>query len=158
MTNIYNLFKFLEDKKGKKIPLKFKLIHAPETLTKEDLNVEGDLNLKNTKISSLPDNLKVEGSLNLENTQISSLPDNLKVWGYLSLENTPISSLPDNLTVGGFLDLRYTQITSLPDNLKVGGYLFLKNTPLADKYSKEQIRKMIEEKGGKVKGRIYITY
>jgi len=37
----------------------------------------------------------------------------------------------------------------------VGGSLSLDQTPLADKYSKEQIKKMIEEKGGKVKGAIF---
>ena len=115
MTNIYNLFKFLEDKKGKPIPFEVKLIHAPETLTKEDLNVKGNLNLRDTKISSLP----------------------------------------DNLTVGGYLYLDSTKISSLPDNLTVKGNLYLDQTPLAEKYSKEQIRKMIEEKGGKVEGRIY---
>ena len=156
MTNIYNLFKFLEEKKGKPIPLKLKLIYAPETLTKDELNVEGSLYLYKTKISSLPDNLKVGGFLDLGNTPISSLPDNLKVGGFLSLRDTKISSLPDNLTVGGFLDLRYTQITSLPDNLHVELRIYLKNTPLADKYSKEQIRKMIKEKGGYVKKNIYV--
>jgi len=135
VTNIYNLFKFLEDKKGKKIPFKLKLIHAPETLTKEDLNVKGDLFLRNTKISSLPDNLTVGGFLSLMGTKISSLPDNLTVGGYLSLINTPISSLPDNLTVGGDL--------------------YLDQTPLAKKYSKKQIRQMIEKKGGEVKAEIY---
>ena len=130
MTNIYNLFKFLEDKKGKKIPFKFKLIHAPETIEKEDLNVEGDLDLEDTKISSLPDNLTVGGYLNLYKTKISSLPDNLTVGGSLYLSRTPISSLPKNLQV----ELR----------------IYLKNTPLADKYSKEQIKQMIKEKGGYV--------
>ena len=115
MANIYNLFKFLEDKKGKPIPFEAKLIHAPETLTKDDLNVKGNLDLGNTKISSLPDNLKV----------------------------------------GGYLNLRDTKISSLPDNLTVKGDLFLKNTPLAKKYSEEQIKQMIEEKGGEVKGAIY---
>jgi len=37
----------------------------------------------------------------------------------------------------------------------VGGSLFLVKTSLAEKYSEEQIRKMIEEKGGKVKGTIH---
>ena len=110
MTNIYNLFKFLEDKKGKKIPFKLKLIHAPETIEKEDLNVEGTLDLRDTEITSLP----------------------------------------DNLTVGGSLDLSFTQISSIPKNLQVELRIYLKNTPLADKYSKEQIKKMIEEKGGYV--------
>jgi len=135
MTNIYNLFKFLEDKKGKKIPFKFKLIHAPETIEKKDLNVEGTLDLRDTEITSLPDNLTVKGDLDLKKTKISSLPDNLKV--------------------GGFLNLRDTKISFLPDNLTVGGSLYLKNTPLVDKYSEEQIKQMIEEKGGEVKGAIY---
>ena len=135
MANIYNLFKFLEDKKGKPIPFEIKLIHAPETLTKDDLNVEGDLDLEDTKISSLPDNLKVGGFLDLGNTPISSLPDNLKVGGSLYLEKTPLSSIPKNL--------------------KVGGVFFIGQTPLAKKYSEEQIRKMIEEKGGEGKGRIF---
>ena len=136
MVNIYNLFKFLEDKKGKPIPFGAKLIYTPDELTDEDLNVEGDLDLSSSKITSLPDNLQVGGSLYLAySNQITSLPDNLQVGEYLNLFNTPITSLPDNLKVGGSLDLR--------------------GTPLADKYSKEQIKKMIEEKGGEVEGEIY---
>ena len=96
MTNIYNLFKFLEDKEGTKTPFKVKFIYAPDTLTSDDLKV------------------------------------------------------------GGRLDLNSTKITSLPDGLKVGGYLYLPNTPLSEKYTKEEIRKMIEDKGGEVKGGIFI--
>jgi hypothetical protein len=33
----------------------------------------------------------VRGDLNLYNTKITSLPDNLSVGGYLNLENTPLS-------------------------------------------------------------------
>ena len=62
-----------------------------------------------------------EGNLDLRYSNVTSLPDNLKVSGYLDLEGTPITSLPDNLTVGGSLYIRGTKITSLPDNLTVGG-------------------------------------
>jgi len=55
------------------------------------------------------------GDLDLSNTKITSLPDNLKVGGSLYLSDIPITSLPDNLKVGGNLDLR---------NTKVGGDLF----------------------------------
>jgi hypothetical protein len=58
--------------------------------------------------------------------------------------------------VGGDLDLYNTKITSLPDNLSVGGFLTLENTPLSKKYTKEQIKQMIEDKGGYVKGNIHI--
>ncbi len=37
MTDIYNLFKFLEDKKGREIPIKAKLKFKPEELTPEDI-------------------------------------------------------------------------------------------------------------------------
>jgi hypothetical protein len=81
--NIYNFFKFLEDKEGRPIPFKIKLIHAPKTLTPDDLNVEDNLDLENTPITSLPKGLKVGGYLDLENTKITSLPEGLKVGGIL---------------------------------------------------------------------------
>jgi len=76
--------------------------------------------------------------------------------GDLDLRNTPITSLPDGLGVGGVLELSNTPINILPNNLKVGWGLFLRNTPLSKKYTKEEIRKMIEDKGGYVKGSIYL--
>jgi len=41
------------------------------------------------------------GSLYLRNTNITSLPENLSVGGDLYLSNTNITSLPENLSVGG---------------------------------------------------------
>lgn len=135
MANIYNLFKFLEDKEGTKTPFMAKLIYSPDNLT--------------------PDELEVGGALYLRNTKITSLPDGLKLGGGLYLRSTKITSLPDGLEVGWNLELRDTPITSLPDGLEVGGYLDLRNTPLSEKYTEEEIRKMIEDKGGNVEGKIY---
>lgn len=39
----YRFYKFLEKKEGRKIPFKFKLIYAPETLTPDDLQVGGEI-------------------------------------------------------------------------------------------------------------------
>ena len=116
MSNIYNLFKFLEKKKGTKTPLRVKFLYAPDELTDEDLNVEGNLDLFDTSLTSLPDGLKV----------------------------------------GGDLNLGYAPITSLPDNLKVGGNLYLYNTSLAKEYDEIQIGQMIGDKGGYVKGVIFV--
>ena len=90
------------------------------------------------------------------NTPITSLPDNLQVGGSLDLRNTKITSLPNNLSVGRYLDLSNTPITSLPNNLQVRGYLNLLNTPLGRKYTENRIKKMIEKKGGYIKGEIYV--
>ena len=113
---------------------------------------KGNLILSSTPITSLPDNLQVGGDLGLYGTPITSLPNNLKVGGNLFLENIKLTSLPDNLQVGESLWLRNTPITSLPGNLKVGGSLDLRNTPLSEKYSEEEIRKMVPG----VKGNIYL--
>jgi hypothetical protein len=93
-----------------------------------------------------------KGNLYLGSTKITSLPDNLKVGGSLSLATAPITSLPDDLQVGGDLYLNYTSLTSLPDNLKVGGDLYLYDTPLSEKYSKEEIKQMYPG----VKGNIFM--
>ena len=82
--------------------------------------------------------------------------EDLNVEGYLNLSHTKITSLPDNLKAGGDLDLSYTSITSLPDNLKVGGNLYLYNTSLAKEYDEIQIGQMIGDKGGYVKGVIFV--
>ena len=136
MATIYNLFKFIEDKKPQyKIPFTAKLIYAPETLTKEELNVEGDLYLGDTPIQSLPNGLEVEGDLDLS--------------------YAPIQSLPDNLTVRGDLWLNVTPIQSLPNGLKVGGDLLLYETPLSKKYTTEEQLKA-KYPNIKVKGDIYL--
>jgi len=98
-----------------------------------------------------------KGNLDLSDlNEKVKLPDNLKVGRDLYLNNTPITSLPDNLKVGGGLFLGNTQITSLPNNLQVGGGLDLSNTPISQNYTKEEIIKMIEDKGGFIKGNIYM--
>ena len=72
--------------------------------------------------------------------------------GDLDLSESPVERLPDNLKhVGGYLWLFDTKITSLPNNLHVGDSLYLANTPLARKYTKEQIKAMVPG----VKGSIY---
>ena len=83
-----------------------------------------------------------EGDLNLHNTPITSLPAGLKVGWNLYLINTPIKSLPAGLTVGGSLYLINTPITSLPAGLKVGGDLWLNNTPIAKEYTAHQLKQM----------------
>jgi len=55
-----------------------------------------------------------KGDLDLRNTPISSLPQGLTVGGYLDIHNTAITSLPQGLTVGDSLYLEDTPITYLP--------------------------------------------
>jgi hypothetical protein len=129
------IFRFLEDKEQRKKPLRFKLLDN-EQLTKEDLNVKGNLFLGGTNIAQLPEGLEVAYSLGLE------LCINLY-------------SLPKGLKVRGWLDLEGSKVSSLPEGLEVGLLLFIKNTPLAEKHTDEEIREMI--KPGFIKGKIIRT-
>ena len=93
----------------------------------------GDLDLRGTSITSLPEGLTVGGALDLRGTSITSIPESLTVSSFLDLEGcTSITSLPEGLTVGGFLDIRGTSITSLPEGLTVGGDLDLRGTSITD--------------------------
>ena len=101
-----------------------------EKLTKEELNVKGDLSFfGNTSLKSLPKGLKVEGRLILVNcTSLKYLPEGLEVGGYLWMDNTKIVSLPKGLKVGEGIGLRNcTSLQYLPKGLKVVGSLDLRN-------------------------------
>ena len=115
--------------------------------------VGGDLNLYKSKITSLPDNLEyVGGDLKLLNSEIKSLPDNLKhVGGDLDLTGSKIKSLPDNLKVGRSLWISFTSIKSLPNNLKVEKNLIIRDTPLDYNYDDIDIKDMTPN----IKGTIY---
>jgi len=92
-----------------------------------------------------------KGDLNLQNTPITTLPNDLTVGGNLYLDGSKITTLPNGLKVGGYLDLDNTKISTLPNDLKVGSDLDLRNTPISEKYSEEEIKKMVPG----VKGDIY---
>ena len=115
------------------------------------LKVKGFLDLRGTNITSLPSDLKVEDNLILMYSQIEKLPDNLIVNGTLDLESCKnLKSLPNGLKVTN-LDLRRTNITFLPSDLEVEGDLILLGTPIANRYTEEQIREMILGVKGKIK-------
>jgi len=91
-------------------------------------------------------------SLDLSNSHIKSLPDNLTtIHSLLDIRKTQIDSLPNNLTAGG-INAQNSLLSSIPNNLNVNVFA-VKNTPLIKNYSKEEIKKMIEDKGGYV-GRV----
>lgn len=113
--NLDTVFNFIKEKRGYKVPLRYKLIEGLP-LTEDDLNVEGDLDISETNITSLP----------------------------------------DNLTVGEDLNASFSKMKKIPNNLTVGGDLYLLKTPLYVKYDDKDIRKLIEDKGGYVKRRIWI--
>ena len=128
------------------------LENALITSLPDNLTVEASLYLRGSKITSLPNNLKVEGAINLGKTPIASLPDNLTVKGDLNLEDTTeIKSLPDNLTVGWDLYLIKSSIESLPNKgLKVGGDVYIRGAKFTEKYSKEEIKRMMPRVQGTI--------
>ena len=140
------IFEFLEEKDKHNVPFKWKLINN-EPLTKEDLNIKGDLDLYKTYINSLPEGLNVGNNLDLEFSYIESLPKDLKVNGNLKLYGCKhIQSLPEGLYVGRDLELQNSKIESLPEGLKVFMRLYIKHTPL-EKYTDKEIREMVKPNG-----------
>jgi hypothetical protein len=76
------IFDFLETKENRNPPFLWKWKNGIP-LIEEDLEVGGDLDLRDSKITSLPEGLKVGGDLDLTYVNIKSLPKRLKVGGDL---------------------------------------------------------------------------
>ena len=81
------IFEFLEEKEEHKVPFIFK-VKCEIPLTEEDLNIEGDLNLFDSKITSLPEGLEVGGYLDLSFSRVELLPEGLKVGRNIYLSET----------------------------------------------------------------------
>lgn len=90
----------------------------------------GNLDLRYTYVTGLPEGLMIPGYLDLSNTPITTLPKNIVVGDWIDLSNSAITSLPENLTVAEWLDLSYTSILNLPKNLTVGEWIDLSNTSI----------------------------
>ena len=151
---INNIFEFIKKNDNKNKPLRWKLINN-EPLTDDELNIEGNLNLTDSKITQLPKGLKVGDNLNLLGSIITSLPEGLEVGDSLDLSYSDIRTLPEGLEVGGSLWLiGCWLITSLPKGLHVGGDLYIFRTNFT-KLSNDEIRDMI--KPGFIGGGIYRT-
>ena len=168
-NTLRKIFDFIEEKESKS-SLAYKILNDFDNIRDNELIVNGNLNLENKNLTSLPEGLKVGHSLDLSGctnltslpnglkvgrslilsgcTSLKSLPDGLQVGYHLNLEDcTNLTSLPDGLKVGDKLNLRScTNLTSLPDGLKVEGDLYLANTPLA-KYTDGELLEMIGSNG-----------
>jgi hypothetical protein len=153
-----NIFNFLEENERHQTPFLWKWVNNIP-LTEKDLNIEGELDLTNTDIKSLPDGLKVAGDLNLTETDMESLPERLEVAGNLYLDHSFIKSLPKDLKVGGDLSIEATYIKSLPRGLQVGGDLYLNDSKLLNNIDyndsnelRDIVKKMVEP--GFIKGNV----
>jgi hypothetical protein len=125
------IFTFLEEEENKDKPFMWKLKNN-EPITEDDLIVNGDLDLSDTKIRTLPNGLKIGKHLDLSRTNITSLPKGLYVGGSLLL-------------------IKCVNLTFLPKGLEVGLNLFIGKTQLTN-YSDDELRKMVEP--GFIKGKI----
>jgi hypothetical protein len=110
-------------------------------------SIGGDLDLRHTPIESLGNLTSVGGYLYLYGSEIKSLGNLTSVGGYLYLYGSEIQSLGNLTSVGGYLNLRDSSIKSLGNLKSVGGNLYLNNTPILKKYSKEEIKQMVNIEG-----------
>jgi hypothetical protein len=124
MTNILNLFKFIESKTRYKIPNEVRLVHDTNPV---ELN--GFISLFDSALTTLPDNLTVNGSL---------------------IISSKIKSLPNNLTVTDILSISHMDTLSIPNNLNVDVLEVYNKWALSGQYTIDDIRMMIEKKGGTV--------
>ena len=158
---IENIFNFLKEKEDKEIPEIWSVVEKLETHPDGiQYKHNGDLSLYNRNITKLPNDLYVNGFLDLDSCKkLTELPDKLHVGDWLDIRGcNQLTELPNNLYVGDWLALPYTNISEIPNNLYVGNDLYVYNTPLANKYTDEEIRDIVTSKGGTIIGGIYVIF
>jgi len=144
-----NIFYFLEEKENKSAPFIWKLKNN-EPFTENEITIKGHLRLARTNITSLPKGLNVLGYLDLIGCEnLKSIQEGLYVREDLYLGGCiNFESLPNDSFVGGDMHLfNCRNITELPNGLKVEGSLFIYGTPLAKKYTNDEIRDMVKPDG-----------
>lgn len=107
------------------------LAGMPEYTLPEGFTVNGNLDLRNSKITELPRNLEVRGFLDLSDSNISTLPSGLRVELNLNLENTLVTALPPDLYVGYNLYMCGLPLTEIPPTITVLGSIYLNKSPIS---------------------------
>jgi hypothetical protein len=87
---------------------------------------------------------EITDDLNLSFSKIKSLGNLTSVGGYLDLYESKIEDFGNLTSVGGNLVMGCSKIEDFGNLTSVGGNLILRNTPLSEKYTREEIRSMIE--------------
>ena len=161
-----NIFYFLEGKYGARTPWLWRYMNNMP-LTKEDLIVNVNFELNNSKLTSLPEGLDFKNTFFIkECINLTSLPKGLKVGRDLALIDCPnLMYLPEGLKVGREFLLRKCpslkpkglkvdylslancpMLTSLPEGLQVEYDLYIRNMPL-ERLSDSDLLKMIGPNG-----------
>lgn len=139
MPIAYKFFEFIESKYPKrkmyKMPWPVKLAHAPTSLTKEDLTINGDLYLSNNEAYD-----KIS----------TKLPNGLTVTGELTVAKCSLTKLPDDLTVGE-LNANFSDLNEIPKRLVVTNGFGMAGTPLAENYTESEVEKMLLDNDCKVR-------
>jgi hypothetical protein len=121
--------------------------------------IRGNLNLSKICPETLGNLVSVDGNLILYDCEnLTSLGSLERVGGKLDLEYCHnLKSLGSLERVVSYLDLSFCEnLTSLGSLEHVGENLYLINTPIADMYSEEEIREMVEVEGNIYLDEIYL--
>ncbi len=98
-----------------------------ESLPIESLLVDGDLDLTQLDLTSLPNELIVKGSLSINACgSLTSLPKGLKVEKDFWISDSAIESLPENLYVGGDVNAWEGSLVSVSTGIHIRGDLDLR--------------------------------
>lgn len=94
----------------------------------DGLTIDGNLDLRKSKLVALPKGLTVTGRINFDRTYYTEIPENWTIKGGCSLFRSQITKIGDNFYVGEDLNLMLTKIKSLPRGMVVKGDLYLDNS------------------------------
>lgn len=135
----------------------------------QDLDVRSHIYASGTKIEELTDR-EFNGALIIDNTPIKVLR-NVKIKGDLGVTRCKNLEVIEDVTIKNILDLNYSSVVTLKnvtvdsifaegtklanfENVKINGTLYFSYSDLSKKYTSDQIRQMIKDGGGYIRGHV----
>lgn len=166
---VKKFFEFLEKREKQEFPLPAygTILEMPKKL-----KVKGDVDIfeRNGDNQIFPEELEVGGDFAAFTNPKNPLPRILKASGHITFQHLYrqtvlpetmqgrsiafidcyIPQIPDNLTFPLFISIEGSTVAEIPKNMKTDGVFYCANTPLSRKFTAEEIKALITNRGGSV--------
>lgn len=124
MKNILDKFGFIEKKTGRKVPLMVKYKLEPDSITEDDLQVDGDFRMSYFSEEKIPAGITVSGEFELFYAKkLRMIPENLTAKQITLAHLSGLWKIPDTVYPKKDFSVRSCpELISLPEKVHISGF------------------------------------
>lgn len=124
--------------------------YGDDQIFPEELEVGGDFAAFTNPKNPLPRVLKASGHITFQRLHRQTILPETMQGTSIAFIDCDITQIPDNLTFPMFISIEGSTVAEIPKNMKTDGVFYCANTPLSRKFTAEEIKALITNRGGSV--------